>query len=115
MNAEQIITTLWTVLAPVLIAVAVAAITAWGNAMIYAAQMIYQAYLDPTLKTGPDKMAWVVTQVKAYLPRIISQIVSDSKVQSACQSIYDAIKNYATAYLKDKTEPENTQSTGGGE
>lgn len=95
---EQIFNTLITLLMPVLVALLVAAVAAWGNAMIYAAQMIYQAYLNKELATGPEKMAWVVAQVKAYLPHLISVIVNDSRVQSACQSIYDAIKMFAVAY-----------------
>lgn len=103
---EQVVSTILALLVPVLIAVLVAAVAAWGNAMIYAAQMIYQAYLNKELVTGPEKMAWVVQQVKAYLPTVISAIMNDKRVQSACQSIYDAIKMYAVAYL-DKNKDGN--------
>lgn len=103
---EQVISTVLALLVPVLIAVLVAAVAAWGNAMIYAAQMIYQAYLNKELVTGPEKMAWVVQQVKAYLPTVISAVMNDKRVQSACQSIYDAIKMYAVAYL-DKNKDGN--------
>ena len=101
---EQIMNTLITLLMTMMVALLVAAVAAWGNAMIYAAQMIYQAYLNKELATGPEKMAWVVEQVKAYLPRLISMIVNDSRVQSACQSIYDAIKMFAVAYLVENNK-----------
>jgi hypothetical protein len=107
----NIASTVWTIVAPVLVALAVAAIAAWGNAMVYAAQMIYQAYLNTSLLTGADKMAWVVAQVKAYMPSMISAILGDSRLQSACQSVYDAVKSYAMAYFDDKlklTKPEES-------
>ncbi len=91
-------------LVALLVDLLVAAVAAWGNAMIYAAQMIYQAYLNKDLATGPDKMAWVVEQVRAYMPGAISAIMTDSRVRGACQSIYDAVKMYAVAYLADKTK-----------
>lgn len=101
---EQVISIVVALLVPLLVALLVAAVAAWGNAMIYAAQMIYQAYLDKSLATGPEKMQWVVKQVRAYMPGIISAIMTDSRVQGACQSIYDAVKMYAIAYLGDKTK-----------
>jgi hypothetical protein len=96
---EQVLKIVIALLIPVVAAALAAAATAWGNAMIYAAQMIYQAYLNKELATGPEKMAWVVAQVKAYLPTIIRAIINDKSVQSACQSVYDAVKMYAVAYL----------------
>lgn len=112
---EQVVNTLVTLLAPLvlalLLALLAAAVAAWGNAMIYAAQMIYQASINKDLVTGPDKMAWVVVQVKAYLPRLVAMVVNDNRVRSACQSIYDAIKMFAEVYLNGNKEPDNKQDT----
>lgn len=107
----NIASTIWTIIAPVLVALAVAAIAAWGNAMVYAAQMIYQAYLNTALAAGADKMAWVVAQVKAYMPSIVSAMIGDSRLQSACQSVYDAVKSYAMAYFDDKLKLGNTEES----
>ena len=101
---EQILNTVVAFATPLLVAMLVAIVAAWGNAMIYAAQMIYQAYLNKDLKTGPEKMAWVVSKVKEYLPTLLSMVLNDKRVQSSCQSIYDAIKMFAVAYLGEKTK-----------
>lgn len=114
MEIRQIIMVLQITAVPIAISIAVASMQAWGNAMIYASQMIYQAYINPELKTGKDKMDWVVMRVKKHLPSIIGQIVSDGHVRALCQEIYDAVKAYATATAYFETlETFETQRAGG--
>ena len=74
---------------------------AWGQAIIYAGQMIEQAALNAELKTGQEKMAWVIAQMMAYLPIILRAIVSNEKVRQVCQTIYDTMKGFAITYFSD--------------
>lgn len=94
---------LWAAIQPVVIvlvfALVAACAKAWSDALIYAAQMIYQAAIDESLQTGKEKMQWVVQHVRAYLPIPMRSILSDTAVRKTCQTLYDTIKLFAENYF----------------
>lgn len=104
MTMNDVFSAIAAAMLPVVVAIVVATMVAWSDAMVYAARMIYQAYIDTRLATGAEKMAWVVAQVKAYLPSVVAAVVSNERVQAACQSLYDVIKAYAKTYFEKNTK-----------
>lgn len=50
---------------------------------------------DLTAATGPEKMDWVVQQVKAYLPTLCRAFFNDTRIRALAQTIFDNMKNFA--------------------
>jgi len=82
-----------------------------GSVFEAASQFI--AEIENSGLVGPEKMAYVVSQLFALIPIPLKSIFTESRLQEIAQEVFDTMKEYALKYAKRVDEEaqaeENTE------